>query len=143
MTERNGGAVRLGRRLPEEGISRRPRGVFRVRGIGGRAHSMEVKAPFRRDRSDEVAIVCAVGAPAVVEMRDGEMKGHDGKQLAQDGEQRQGVGSARYRDHHTLARLENAMQTDGDGDAAGKHHRNGGGKDRTCDIPGMGRLLYH
>jgi hypothetical protein len=35
------------------------------------------------------------------------------------------------------------MKADGDGDPAGEHHENGGGKDRTCDIPGMGRLLYH
>src|SRR5436190_80286 len=42
VAERDGGAVRLGYRLPEEGISRSPGSVFRVWAIGGHARGMEV-----------------------------------------------------------------------------------------------------
>src|SRR2546430_2061250 len=118
VAERDGGAVRLGCRLPEEGMPGGRGGVSRVRGAGRRARGMKVKAPRRRHRGDEVAIILAVGPPTVVEMRDGEMKRQCRKNLAQDGKQRQRVGSARHRDHHTPARLEDAMQTDGDGHAA-------------------------
>src|SRR2546429_965826 len=81
MAERDGGTAGLGCRLADEGMARGPGGVFSVWGAGRRARGVEVKAPRRRNRGDEVAIVLAVGAPAVVEMRDREMKRHDWKDL--------------------------------------------------------------
>ncbi len=79
----------------------------------------------------------------MIEMGDRQVQRKGRDDLAQEGKEGQRIGAARDGDHDALSRFEDVVQRDRDGDAPGKHHGNGGGKDRTCDIPGMGRLLYH
>ena len=143
VTQGNGGAARFGSDLSQERIAGGAGGGFRMRRVVRRAGRAEVISPDGGHRRNEIAILRTVGAPAVVEMGDSEMQRDGGKDLTENREQGERVWSTRDRDDDALARLEDVVEADEGGDPAGEHHWYGGGKDRTCDIPGMGRLLYH
>src|SRR5438445_2026609 len=123
VAEGDRGTFGAGRGLAEERIARGAGGVFRMRDIVRSTGGSEFITPGGRHRSDEVAVGVAIWAPAVIEMRDGEMQGKGRDDLAQDGKERQRVGAARHGDDNTLSCFEDMVQRDRESDASGKHQR--------------------
>src|SRR2546423_344925 len=97
-------------------------GTFGVRRILRRAGGAEVISPRGGHRGNEITILPAVGAPAVVEMSDREMQRDNGEDLTENREQGERVWSTRNPNDNALARIEDVVQADGNGDPAGEHH---------------------
>ena len=94
VAHRDSRAVCLHRGAPQKRVAGGAGGAFGVwRPVGG-ARSVERVTPRCRHRPHEVAVELAVFAPAVVEVGHREVQGDGGKDLAQDRQQGQRVGSA-------------------------------------------------
>jgi ubiquinone/menaquinone biosynthesis C-methylase UbiE len=122
VTERDDGAASAGRGITQKLVAPVASGGFGVRQGWIGARGEERIPPPVRDVLDEGGVAGAVWAPAVIEVGNGEVERERWRQVAQQGEEREGVGTAGYRDQDLLSRLEDAVQADGAGNAAGKHH---------------------
>src|SRR5207248_10081038 len=109
VAQRDGGAVGLARGPAQEHVAGSASRTLRMWRVAGGAGGVKLIAPPGRHRRHEVAVVLAIRTPAVVEMGHREVQRNSWKDLAQDREQGQRVGSARDRDHDALARLEDVM----------------------------------